>query len=66
MKSRLDSAAKLHGITREQMAAAAGITERALRNKIAGRTQFTIAEAFAIRDLFPVRYELEALFSSAK
>jgi predicted transcriptional regulator len=43
-----------------------GCTERTVRNKLNGVTEFSIGEAFALRDTFFPNMRLEYLFASAR
>lgn len=51
-----------HGISEETLARHLGITERALRNKISGKTDFWWNEVLCIHKIFP-NVEPEKLFS---
>lgn len=51
-----------HGIGEETLARHLGITERALRNKISGKTDFWWNEVLRIHNIFP-DVEPEKLFS---
>lgn len=49
-------------ITVKQLAMKAGITERSLRNKINGVTEFTISESIKIKNILSIDMSLEELF----
>jgi hypothetical protein len=49
-------------IRKPEVAASLGISERAFRNKLQGRTEFTFAEVQAVRDTFFPDLSLEYLF----
>lgn len=56
MSARLIQALKQKGVRQEDVAHLLGCTERTIRNKLSGRTEFTVREALLIRDeIFPDR-----------
>ena len=50
------------GIKRKQLADAIEVSDKALQNKIYGRTDFTLPEAVKIRDSFFPGMDLQYLF----
>lgn len=49
-------------ITIKQLAMKIGITERSLRNKINGVTEFTLSESIKIKNILSIEMSLEELF----
>lgn len=62
MHSALRVAIKRAGLTIAKLAAELGISEKTLRNKLDGITDFTWPEAQAIRDIVSPESEIEDLF----
>ena len=62
MHSALRVAIKRAGLTIAKLAAELGISEKTLRNKLDGITDFTWPEAQAIRDIVSPGSEIEELF----
>lgn len=52
------------GLTIKEIAMRIGISERSLRNKINGKTEFTLSEAIKIRKIVNKNMSLEELFES--
>lgn len=50
------------GITRKQLAKKIGISDKTIRNKISGRTDFNWSEVQAIRDIVAPDFSIEELF----
>lgn len=57
---------KCKGVSREQLRGLIGVTDKTMRNKISGRTDFTWGEAKAIRNAFFEDEKYEDLFENAK
>lgn len=54
-----------NNISSLDLAKAAGKTERCIRDKLNGKTQFSIPEAVSVRDKFFPGFSLEYLFTQA-
>lgn len=52
------------GIKRKQMSELLGISDKALRNKLDGKTAFTLPEADKIQDTFFPYIEIKRLFGA--
>lgn len=53
------------GITRKELADKIGVSDKTIRNKICGRTDFSWSEIKAIRDIVAPDFGLEELFVKA-
>lgn len=56
---------KCKNVSREQVRKLIGVSEKTLRNKISGKTDFTWGEAKLIRNTFFKEEEYEELFENA-
>lgn len=63
MLNNLRAEMKRNGLNSVKLAAAIGKSEKAVRDKIAGRTNFNVFEAMSIRDKFFPNMTLEYLFA---
>jgi len=52
------------GINNTQIAAAVGVTEKSIKNKLSGTTAFTLPEAEKIKSVFFPTMSLDELFKS--
>ena len=64
MHSVLRVAIRKAGITIKKLASDIGISEKTLRNKLDGVTDFTFTEAQAIRNIVSPNSEIEDLFAT--
>lgn len=66
MNARLIQALKQKGVRQEDVAHLLGCTDRTIRNKLSGRTEFTVREALMIRDdIFP-DFSIRELFAETQ
>ncbi|PRR77648.1 hypothetical protein CLLI_22120 [Clostridium liquoris] len=53
------------GLNRKKLAEKIGVSEKTLRNKLNGKTDFTWSEVKKIRDIVAPEYTLEKLFEKS-
>lgn len=62
--SNLEAEMKRFGVTNADMQNLLGVSERTVRNKLSGETDFTYPEALKIRDTFFPSFRMEYLFAT--
>ena len=55
-----------YGVSKYDIQKLLGCSETTIRNKLSGETEFTILEAFKIRDFYFIGLKMEYLFAADK